>query len=76
MTTNEFQIVSYINLRNKDGTYLLSLPLYVNIADIFVGSVDEIMHRVSERMNRHYEQQISNFFKTKRKGEIRNEAII
>jgi hypothetical protein len=71
MDETKFKTISYIGLRKLDGSYLLNVPLYVNITDICIGSVDEIMHRVTEIMNRHYEQQISNFFKTK--GEIKNE---
>jgi hypothetical protein len=63
---DKYQKVSYIGLRNPDGSYSLSVPVYVDLADIRVESVDEIMHRITEYMNRHYEQQISVFFKTKK----------
>jgi hypothetical protein len=65
MNDRTYYKVSYIGLRQADGGYLLNVPLYVNTADICIGSVDEIIHRITETMNRHYEQQISNFFKTK-----------
>jgi hypothetical protein len=74
MNDKTYQKISYIGLRKTDGSYLLNVPVYVNTADIYVGSIDEIMHRITESMNRHYEQQISNFFKTK--GEKKNESFI
>ena len=72
MKSDSFEIVSYLNLRNKDGSYFLAVPLYVNGKDICVESYAEIMSRIVERMNRHYQQQVSGFFQNK-KGGFENE---
>jgi hypothetical protein len=65
--------VSFIALRNKDGTILLDIPLYVQVGDIAKSGVsagiDELLHRVSAVMTRRYEKQISEHFTNLKKGE-------
>ncbi len=48
------QKVAYIGLRNKDGSFLLNVPLYVKVSDLNKNGVtnqqEELIHRISEVM--------------------------
>lgn len=77
-----YQKVGYIGLRNADGSYMLGVPLYVKLNSLNSNGVavqqEEIIHRISEVMMKHYEHQISEQIisiqnKKKLLGETNNE---
>lgn len=57
------QKVAYIGLRNKDGSFLLNVPLYVKVSDLNKNGVtdqqEELIHRISDIMLARYEKQIA-----------------
>lgn len=72
MSDDLYQKVAYIGLRNKDGTYQMNVPLYVKVNEVNKNGVtdtqEELIHRISEIMIRHYERQISEFIMEKKRG--------
>ena len=66
MEKEYYQVVAYIALRNKDGSMMLNVPLYVKVSEINKnGMTDEqesIMHRISEIMIKRNEKQLSEYF--------------
>lgn len=79
MAKEIYQKVAYIGLRNPDGTYLINVPLYVRVSELNKNGMtdmqEELIHRISEKMMKRYEKQISAFLASQ-KGEINNESII
>ncbi len=73
-----YQKVAYIGLRNKDGSYLMNVPLYVKVSEFNKSGLtdmqEELIHRVSEVMIKHYERQISEHINSLKK-EKKDEAI-
>ena len=55
----------YIALRNKDGSAMISVPLYVKVTEINKNGMTEaqegVMHRISEIILKHYDKQISGY---------------
>jgi hypothetical protein len=81
MKSEFYQKVAYIGLRNDDGSYMLNVPLYVKVAELNKNGMtdmqEELIHRISSIMLKHYEREISGFFARKsNKGEKRNENFI
>lgn len=77
-----YQKVAFIGLRNADGSYMLGVPLYVKLNSLNANGVsnqqEEIIHRISEVMMKHYERQIGEqiiLIQNKKKllGETNNE---
>jgi hypothetical protein len=71
-----FQKVAYIGLHNDDGSYMLNVPLYIKVAELNKNGLtdmqEDLIHRISSIMLRHYEKEISGFFvQNKNKGELR-----
>lgn len=60
-----YQAVAYIALRNKDGSPMISVPLYVKVTELNKNGMTEaqesIMHRISEIMLKQYDKQISEY---------------
>lgn len=60
-----YQVVAYIALRNKDGSAMISVPLYVRVSELNKNGMTEaqesVMHRISEIMLKHYDKQISGY---------------
>lgn len=58
-----YQKVAYIGLKNEDGSYLLSVPLYVKVSEVNINGMtdmqENLIHRISEIMIHRYEKQIS-----------------
>jgi hypothetical protein len=54
--------------------FIARVPLYLKIADLDLNGIaytqEETIHRITERMLRHYEREISDFFAQKQKGVI------
>lgn len=66
MAQEHFQKVAYIGLRNSDGSMMLNVPLYVKVAELnkngMTNTQEQVLHRISEVMNKRYEKQISEYF--------------
>lgn len=62
----QYQKVAYITLRQDNGSLLLNVPLLVRVADLqqsgLSNNQDQLMHRISEIMCRHYEQRLTDYF--------------
>jgi hypothetical protein len=75
-----YQKVAYIGLRNPDGSMMLNVPLYVRVSEVnrngMTDMQEELMHRISEIMIERYEQQISEYMASLKKGEVGNETNI
>lgn len=60
-----YQAVAYIALRNKDGSAMISVPLYVKVKELNKNGITEaqesVMHRISEIMLKQYDKQISGY---------------
>ena len=61
-----YQIVAYIGLRNKDGSPMINVPLYVKVSEINKSGMTEtqesVMHRISAAMIKRNEKQLSEYF--------------
>lgn len=66
-----YQKVAYIGLRNPDGSYLTSVPLYVKVTELNANGLtdmqEELIHRISSIMLQHYQQRFSEFIGNKKK---------
>ena len=55
-----YQKVSYIGLRNPDGSYLKNIPLYVKVTELNANGLtdtqEELIHRISSIMLQKYQQ--------------------
>lgn len=60
-----YQAVAYIALRNKDGSPMISVPLYVKVTELNKNGMTEaqesVMHRISEIMIKQYDKQIREY---------------
>lgn len=60
-----YQKVAYIRFRNPDGSYRINVPLYVKVSELNKNGMtdmqEELIHKISEKMMRRYERQISEF---------------
>ncbi len=63
---HQFQKIAYIALRQNNGSLLINVPLFVHVADLQATSIsdnqEQLMHRISEIMCRHYEQRLTDHF--------------
>ena len=61
-----YQTVAYVALRQKDGSLMINVPLYVKVSEVNKNGVTEaqesVMHRVSEIMIKRNEKQLSDYF--------------
>ena len=61
-----YQVVAYIALRNKDGSSMINVPLYVEVSEINKNGMTEtqesVMHRISALMIKRNEKQLSEYF--------------
>ena len=61
-----YQVVAYIALRNKDGSSMINVPLYVKVSEINKNGMTEtqerVMHRISAIMIKRNQKQLSVFF--------------
>ena len=59
----QYQKVAYIGLRNEDGSFLMSVPLYIRVTDLNKNGVtvqqEELIHKISAVMLSRYEKQIA-----------------
>lgn len=60
-----YQAVAYITLRNKDGSPMVNVPLYVKVSEVnkngMTDAQESVMHRISEIMLKQYDKQISGY---------------
>lgn len=61
-----YQAVAYIALRQKDGSLMINVPLYVKVSEVNKNGMTEtqesVMHRVSEIMIKRNQKQLSDYF--------------
>lgn len=61
-----YQAVAYVALRNKDGSPMINVPLYVKVSEINKNGMTEtqesVMHRISAVMIKRNEKQLSEYF--------------
>ena len=61
-----YQVVAYIALRNKDGSPMINVPLYVKVSAMNKSGMTEtqesVMHRISEIMIKRNEKKLSDYF--------------
>ena len=61
-----YQAVAYIALRQKDGSLMINVPLYVKVSEVNKNGMTEaqesVMHRVSAIMIKLNQKQLSDYF--------------
>ena len=61
-----YQAVAYVALRNKDGSSMINVPLYVKVSAMNKSGMTEtqesVMHRISTIMIKRNEKQLSDYF--------------
>ena len=61
-----YQAVAYVALRQKDGSLMINVPLYVKVSEINKNGMTEtqesVMHRTSALMIKRNEKQLSEYF--------------
>lgn len=66
MEKEVYQAVAYVALRQKDGSLMINVPLYVKVSEINKNGMTEaqksVMHRVSEIMIKRNQKQLSDYF--------------
>lgn len=69
--SEKFQKVAYIGLRNKDGSWLMNVPLYIKEREVMKNGLtvtqDELIRKISKIMISHYDRQIKEEIERKRK---------
>lgn len=69
---DRYQKVAYIGLRSPDGSYMLNVPLYVKVSELNKNGVtdqqEELIHRISDIMIKHYDRQITEHIEKLKKG--------
>ncbi len=69
-----YQVVAYIALRNKDGSPMINVPLYVKVSETnksgMTDTQERVMHRISEIMIKRNEKQLSDYFANANKTAI------
>lgn len=76
--SENLQKVAYIGLRNKDGSWLMNVPLYVKVSEVTKNGITEtqedLIRKISKIMIEHYDRQIKEEIERKRK-EKRDESL-
>lgn len=71
-----YQMVACIGLRKSKSDEMVTVPLYIKVmtgdGSLLSAEQENLIHRVSECMIQRYEQQLVEFIKNKKKGEIKN----
>ncbi len=61
-----YQAVAYIALRQKDGSLMINIPLYVKVSEMNKSGMTEaqesVMHRISAIMIKRNQKQLSEYF--------------
>jgi len=73
------QKVAYIGLRNKDGSWLMNVPLYIKVSEVtkygLTETQEELVRKISQIMINRYDQQIKQNIERKRKEKMANENL-
>ena len=74
MEKEYYQAVAYIALRNKDGSPMINVPLYVKVSEINKSGMTEtqesVIYRISALMIKRNEKQLSDYFTNANKTAI------
>lgn len=66
MEKDMYQTVAYVALRNKDGSLMINVPLYVKVSETNKNGMTEaqesVMHRISAIMIKRNQKQLSDYF--------------
>ena len=69
--SEKLQKVAYIGLRNKDGSWLMNVPLYIKVSEVTKNGLtvtqEELVRKISQIMINRYDQQIKEEIEIKRK---------
>ncbi|MEG1751935.1 MAG: hypothetical protein RR247_02610 [Clostridia bacterium] len=68
-----------MGLRNVDGSYLMNVPLYIKVSEVNKNGAtqmqEDLVHKISEIMMKHYERQINEEIQRKKKEKKLNESV-
>ena len=71
-----YQMVACIGLRKDESDEMVTVPLYIKVSteegNPLPTEQEDLIHRVSECMMQRYEQQLAEFIKNKKKGDVKN----
>ena len=74
MEKEYYQAVAYIALRNKDGSPMINVPLYVKVSEINKSGMTEtqesVIYRISALMIKRNEKHLSDYFTNANKTAI------
>ena len=77
--SEKFQKVAYIGLRNKDGSWLMNVPLYIQVSEVtkncLTETQEELVRKISQIMINRYDQQIKEEIERKRKEKKLDENL-
>ncbi len=77
--SEKFQKVAYIGLRNKDGSWLMNVPLYIKVSEVTKNGLtetqEELVRKISQIMINRYDQQIKEEIERKRKEKKLDENL-
>lgn len=77
--SEKLQKVAYIGLRNKDGSWLMNVPLYIKVSEVTKNGLtvtqEELVRKISQIMINRYDQQIKEEIERKRKEKKSNEDL-
>ena len=66
MGKEHYHVVAYSALRNKDGSLMQNVTLYVKVSEVnkngMTDAQESVMHRISEIMIKRNEKQLSEYF--------------
>ena len=69
---DDFVKIAYVGLRQEDGSYMLNVPIYINLKDVdsevFNKHREELIHRIANIMIHHYEWQLAAYINKKKNG--------
>ena len=77
--SEKLQKVAYIGLRNKDGSWLMNVPLYIKVSEVTKNGLtvtqEELVRKISQIMINRYDQQIKEEIERKRKEKKLDENL-
>lgn len=77
--SEKFQKVAHIGLRNKDGSWLMNVPLYIKVSEVTKNGLtetqEELVRKISQIMINRYDQQIKEEIERKRKEKKLDENL-
>ena len=68
--SDDFVKIAYVGLRQEDGSYMLNVPIYINLKDVnsevFKNHQEELIHKIANIMIHHYEWQFAEYINKKK----------